>query len=206
MEQAPLSPRYDVVFKSIFGEKHIPVLSDFLQSVLDLPVDEYEDIRLMDPHLLRKHKKGKLGILDLRITTKSGSAIDVELQVSPQTSIWKRMLYYNARLLTDQIISGEDYDKLNRAVSILISYPILVENSEEFHNCFRLYDKRTKVSYPDTLEIHVLEVQKALTAENSPLANWTGFALLSYFVVVLHIFSVFSVCFACLRKTRHKCC
>jgi predicted transposase/invertase (TIGR01784 family) len=87
MELKPLSPRYDVVFKNIFGEKHIPVLADFLMAVLDLPADEYKDIRVVDPHLLRKHKGGELGILDLRVTTKSGKFLNVELQVSPQPSI-----------------------------------------------------------------------------------------------------------------------
>jgi len=41
MELTPLSPKYDVVFKNIFG--NIRVLSDFLQAVLDLPEDEYQD-------------------------------------------------------------------------------------------------------------------------------------------------------------------
>jgi predicted transposase/invertase (TIGR01784 family) len=174
MDQKPLSPRYDVVFKNIFGER-ISILADFLKAVLDLPEDEYQDIRVLDPHLLRKHKAGKLGILDLRITTKNGSHIDVELQVSPQPAIWKRMLYYNARLLTDQILSGDDYGKINRAVSILISYPVLIEENPAYHNRFRLYDEKTRASYPDSLEINVLEVQKAQNAEASPLANWLRF-------------------------------
>jgi predicted transposase/invertase (TIGR01784 family) len=175
MELQPLSPRYDIVFKNIFGEKHIPVLVDFLEAVLDLPAEDYQDIRVMDPHLLRKHKRGKLGILDLRITTNSGAVLDVELQVSPQPSIWKRMLYYNARLLTDQIVSGDEYDAINRAISILISYPVLLEETGEFHNRFRLYDERTNIQYPDSLEIHVLEVQKSRNADDSPLANWLRF-------------------------------
>ena len=175
MELKPLSPRYDVVFKNIFGKKHISVLADFLMAVLDLPADEYHDISVIDPHLLRKHKRDKLGILDLRVTTKSGNYLNVEMQVSPQPSIWKRILYYNARLLTDQIGSGDEYDKINRAISILISYPVLIEETREFHSRFRLYDERTKTSYPDSLEIHVLEVQKAQNAEDSPLANWLRF-------------------------------
>ena len=175
MEFSPLSPRYDVVFKKIFGVEHISVLADFLKSVLDLPEDEFKDIILEDPHLLRRHKSDKLGILDLRVTTKSGKLLNVELQVSPQPSIWKRILYYNARLTTDQLVSGDDYSKINRAISILISYPVLIEETGEFHNRFHLYDERTKVRYPDSLEIHVLEVQKARNAEDSPLANWLRF-------------------------------
>ncbi|MDR1489493.1 MAG: Rpn family recombination-promoting nuclease/putative transposase [Desulfovibrio sp.] len=175
MELKPLSPRYDVVFKKVFGEKNIAVLADFLKAVLDLPADEYQEIRVIDPHLLRRHKNGKLGILDLRIVTKNGNSVAVELQVAPQPSIWKRMEYYNARLLTDQADSGDDYAKINRAISILISYPILIKENKEFHHNFVKHDKKTNVTYPDSSEIHVLEVQKAKDAEDSPLVNWLRF-------------------------------
>jgi predicted transposase/invertase (TIGR01784 family) len=124
---------------------------------------------------LRRHKDGKLGILDLRIVTKSGNSVAVELQVAPQPSIWKRMEYYNARLLTDQVDSGDDYDKINRAISILISYPILIKGNKEFHHNFVKHDRRTNITYPDSSEIHVLEVQKAKDAEESPLVNWLRF-------------------------------
>ena len=176
METKPLSPRYDVVFKAIFGEPaRVPILADFLKAVLDLPESEYRDIRVMDPHLLRKRAEGKLGILDLRVTTTRGKHIDVELQVAPQPSIWKRMLYYNARLLTDQIVSGDDYDAVNRAVSVLISYPVLLENDAAYHHRFRMHDAQNGIDYPDSLEIHILEVRKAHGAKASPLANWLRF-------------------------------
>jgi predicted transposase/invertase (TIGR01784 family) len=153
----------------------LKLLLIFLKAVLDLPAEEYQDIRITDPHLLRKHKDGKLGILDLRIVTKSGNSIAVELQVSPQPSIWKRLEYYNARLLTDQIGSGNNYEQINRAVSILISYPVLLENTRELHTRFRWFDERINISYPDSSEIHILEVQKAKNAGDSPLANWLRF-------------------------------
>jgi predicted transposase/invertase (TIGR01784 family) len=107
--------------------------------------------------------------------TKTGNSVAVELQVAPQPSIWKRMEYYNARLLTDQVDSGDDYDKINRAISILISYPILVKEIKEFHHNFIRHDRRTNITYPDSSEIHILEVQKAKNADASPLANWLRF-------------------------------
>jgi hypothetical protein len=42
------------------------------------------------------------------------------------------MEYYNARLLTDHADSGDDHDKINRAISILIAYPILVKETDFF--------------------------------------------------------------------------
>jgi hypothetical protein len=44
------APTNDFVFKKIFGdERNIDILADFLQAVLDLPPDEYEHIKLVDP-------------------------------------------------------------------------------------------------------------------------------------------------------------
>jgi predicted transposase/invertase (TIGR01784 family) len=47
--------------------------------------------------------------------------------------------------------------------------------NREFHHNFVKYDKRTNITYPDSSEIHVLEVQKAKGAEESPLVNWLRF-------------------------------
>jgi predicted transposase/invertase (TIGR01784 family) len=72
---------------------------------------------------------------------------------------------------------GEDYEKINRAVSILISYHTLLEERKEFHHRFRLYDDRTQIYYPDSPEINILEVKKARGAQDSPspLTNWLRF-------------------------------
>ena len=148
MELTLIAPHYDVTFKKIFCAQHIDILSDFLSSTLDLPAGEYQDIHVVDPHLLRRHKRDKLGIVDLRITTKSGNSIAVEIQVAPQPSIWQRMEYYNAKLLIDQMDAGSDFDTINRAISILIYYPVLIKESVEFHNKFVRYDTRTNIRYP----------------------------------------------------------
>jgi predicted transposase/invertase (TIGR01784 family) len=175
MELTLIEPHYDVVFKKIFGVQTIGIIADFLGSTLDLPTSEYQDIRVVDPHLLRRHKNDKLGIVDLRITTKSGNFVAVELQVAAHPAIWQRMEYYNSKLLIDQMDAGNDFDQINRAISILIYYPILIKESKEFHNKFVRYDARTNISYPYSSEIHVLEVKKVKDADDSPLANWLRF-------------------------------
>jgi len=35
-----------------------------LQSVLDLPIDKYDELEIVDPHLRKERKDGKLSILD----------------------------------------------------------------------------------------------------------------------------------------------
>jgi predicted transposase/invertase (TIGR01784 family) len=154
MDEKPLLPRYDVVFKNIFAQEgNISILADFLKASLDLPEDEYKDIHEVDPHLLRRHRKDKLGIVDLRITTRSGKSISVELQFSSQPAILQRVLYYTANMLVDRMHSGKGYTYITRAICILISYSVLFPESKEFHNRFRLYDESTKVCYPEFLEV-----------------------------------------------------
>jgi hypothetical protein len=78
-----LPPKSDVVFKLLFGdERNIDLLADFLKSVLKLQDDEFSAITIIDPHLLRKHPDKKLGIIDLKVKTKSEKIVHVEIQLS----------------------------------------------------------------------------------------------------------------------------
>ena len=82
MRQILLSPKSDFIFKLIFGdENNSDILADFLMAVLDLPESEYDRITLVDPHLKQMFPGDKLGILDVKLHTKTGKVIDIEIQV-----------------------------------------------------------------------------------------------------------------------------
>ena len=54
MKRDFLPAKSDVVFKLLFGdERNADLLTDLLKAVLDLPADEYDEIIIADPHLLR---------------------------------------------------------------------------------------------------------------------------------------------------------
>lgn len=155
MNKTPLSPTNDFVFKKVFG-KNMAVLADFLKSVLDLPAEEYQGLSVVDPHLDRDGAEDKFGVLDIKIMTSNRKTIDVEVQVRRQPSIWKRMQYYTAKMLVEQVQSGNKYERLTRAISILIADFVLVEDNASYHNCFRLYDEKTRARYPDSIEVNIL--------------------------------------------------
>ena len=68
-----LPARSDVIFKLLFGnEANKDILTDFLKAVLQIPEEEFTKITIVDPHLLRRYKGDKLGILDVKIETKAG--------------------------------------------------------------------------------------------------------------------------------------
>jgi len=174
MELKPLSPTNDFVFKKVFGE-NLTVLEDFLKAVLDLPAKEYKGLTVVDPNLDREFVEDKLGVLDVKVNTSTGKVIDVEVQVKPQRSIWKRMLFYTAKMVVEQVKSGYQYDQMNRAISILIADFEMVKENSAYHNRFRLFDENTRARFPDSIEINVLELPKIHEADGTHLGNWLRF-------------------------------
>jgi predicted transposase/invertase (TIGR01784 family) len=170
----PLSAMNDFVFGKIFGENRT-VLEDFLKSVLDLPAEEYEDLKVVDPNLDRDFLEDKLGILDVKINTQSGKVFDIEVQVKRQPFIWERMLFYTSKMVTGQVKSGYQYGKINRVISILIADFVIINENKFYHNRFRLYDENTKARFPDSIEINVLELPKKHENDKTPLGNWMRF-------------------------------
>ncbi|GHU20882.1 hypothetical protein FACS189475_10080 [Betaproteobacteria bacterium] len=131
MNQKLLLPTNDFVFKKIFGE-NTEVLSDFLQAVLDLPAEEYQGLTVVDPNLEREYIEDKLGVLDVKVHTKSGKVIDVEVQVKSQRSIWKRMAFYTAKMVVEQVKSGDKYQQINRVISILIADFLMIKENDAY--------------------------------------------------------------------------
>jgi predicted transposase/invertase (TIGR01784 family) len=85
------------------------------------------------------------------------------------------MLFYTSKMVVEQVKSGADYARINRAISVLIADFAIVRENSACHNRFRLYDDNTKARYPDSIEINVLELPKLREADTTPLGNWLRF-------------------------------
>jgi predicted transposase/invertase (TIGR01784 family) len=176
MTQNILPPKNDVVFKLLFGDqRNDDLLIDFLKAVLNLPEDDYSEISIVDPHLIRKHPDKKLGILDLKIKTKSGKIVHVEIQLLDLPQIRERIVFYDAGLITDQIDAGEDYGSIKRVITILITDYVLISESPRYHNRFTLYDPEAAIEFTDLLEIHTLELPKLPETADNYLWHWLRF-------------------------------
>jgi predicted transposase/invertase (TIGR01784 family) len=164
----------DFVFKLVFGDKRrVELLTAFLQAVLDLPVEEYEKVTIVDPNVKKEYSKDKAGILDVKIHTKSGNVIDVEIQVEPNAPLEKRILFYQAKMLAEQISEGDGYDVIKPVISIVITDFPLIEGSKAYHHRFRFYDAKNKVELTNVLEINTLELAKLpKTSDETDLFDW----------------------------------
>jgi predicted transposase/invertase (TIGR01784 family) len=130
---------------------------------------------VLDPTLSPENIEDKRCVLDIKLHTKSGKVIDIEIQARYQNFIWKRIQYYAAKLLVDQAKSGDKYDQLPQVISILIADFEMVQESESYHHRFRFYDEKKKVRFPDSIEINTLEIQKVDELDGSPLSAWMRF-------------------------------
>ena len=181
-KQPLLSLTNDFVFKLVLGDpNNSDILADFLSGVIKLSPEDFEDICLVDPHLRREDEHDKLSILDVKVKTKTGKTIDIEIQVCNQTWLRERLVYYLSKMITGQVSSGESYHKIKKAVIIIITDFSFIKDSPRCHNRYQLRDETGTSLLSDVMEINTLELPKARKAgggmgggidPNSKLAEW----------------------------------
>jgi predicted transposase/invertase (TIGR01784 family) len=175
-----LSPKNDFVFKLIFGDpKNSDILIDFLSGVLELPQDEFDQVYLVDPHLRKEDENDKLSVLDVKVKTKTGAVIDIEIQVNVHKWLRERIIYYLSKMVTEQIGEGESYEKIKKTVIILVLDFIFIKDSPYCHNRYQLRTGDGRSVFSDTVEIDTLELPKARQNDggkvDTKLADWLRF-------------------------------
>jgi len=152
-----LDLRNDFVFKSFFGvERNSYLLLKFLNSILDIPISTIE---FVDPHLESTHAEDKGSVMDVRVRTSEGEQINIEMQLGNHRAFPERMLIYWAKMYGSQHKRGKRYRELRKAVQIIITDFVLLEE-ENYHNLFQVANQKTNSLLSNHLEIHVLELPK----------------------------------------------
>ncbi|MDR3314330.1 MAG: Rpn family recombination-promoting nuclease/putative transposase [Oscillospiraceae bacterium] len=171
-----LSPKMDVIFKLLFGDaRNADILGDFLQAVLDLDAAEFAELTIVDPHLKQEFPQDKLGILDVKLKTKSGHTIDIEIQVLSMPEMRQRLVYYLSNMITEQLREGDSYLELKRSICIaIVDFPLITE-SGSCHTVFRLLEQQEHFPFTNLLEINVLDLTKVPTEEPGKLMDWLRF-------------------------------
>lgn len=168
----------DLVFKSIFGDvRHVNVLRGFLLQVLDLPESEYDKIEVVNPFEYPDIIDGKLGILDVKLHTKSSHVLDIEMQVGNMSDMRNRAVYYTSKMVAEQLIKGDEYRNLRRSISIVIAAQgKIVTDNERYINQYRFRTKTGDSEISDRAEINILELDKLpYQSDNTELWDWCRF-------------------------------
>ena len=172
-----LSPKSDYIFKLIFGDmRNIDILTEFLKSVLKIPHDDYDRLTVVDPFLKREDIDDKMGILDVKLHTKSGRVLDVEIQILEIPQMLERVIFYASKMITEQIRKSDDFDVIKPVISIIIMDFNLIKDSDCYHNSYRLYDAKTQSLFTDLIEINILELRKVPSeTDDTNLFDWVSF-------------------------------
>ena len=172
-----LLPKRNIIFKLLFGEvKNLRLLKAFLLCVLDLPAEKYADIQFINPELLPIDPGGKVGIVDILITTTDGEMIHVEMQVKNTGNMRERGPVYHSRIFGNQLKRGQDYEEVKQVISILITDYNLIPESPDFIHEFTYGDQKRNVELTDKSKIVSLELPKTdKLSHNDKLTMWLKF-------------------------------
>jgi len=170
-----LDLRNDYVFKSFFGDKrNTNLLLTFLNSILKMDI---HSIELTDPHIESNHPDDKKSIMDIRVETKQGEQINIEMQMEGHRAFTERMYMYMAKMYVSQDKVAKNYIEYKRAVQIIITNFNLLKE-DEFHNVYKITNQQSGSIFTSHFETHVLELPKLKTknimktTELEKLATW----------------------------------
>ena len=174
-----LSPKVDFVFKRIFGnENHPKILISFLNAVMK-PKDLIKSVEIRNSDIEKEHIEDKYSRLDIKAITNEGEHINIEIQVKNEHNMIKRSLYYWSKMFENQIVEGDNYNKLAKTVCInILDFKYL--KNEQFHNSYRLKEINTNEELTDAMELHFIEIPKLKKLDNTQeisdmLEAWVAF-------------------------------
>lgn len=174
-----LNPKLDYVFKRIFGSNGSEeITKDFLRAVTKENITEIE--LDCNPITEKDLYDDKLGILDIKAKLNNNINCNIELQLVDKKNIEKRLLFYWSKMYTSSIKKGEDFEKLQKGIVVLISdYNLdnLKENGN-FMTKWQIREEKTpQLILTDVLEIYIIELRKVSKDENenNTLKAWLEF-------------------------------
>jgi len=174
-----LKPKYDVVFRALFGENNIELAEVFISDMLGQRV---KIKNILDRHLNIKVAEQKLGIMDYRVVLEDGTVCNIEIQLQEHDYEIERFLYYLADTYSRQLSNGEDYIEISKTISIVIlDHEIKqLEGLEELNIKWQMRDDKTgKRLLTDKFEMCIIELPKAKrlysNTKSDKICSWMMF-------------------------------
>ncbi|MCL1949825.1 MAG: Rpn family recombination-promoting nuclease/putative transposase [Turicibacter sp.] len=162
----------DIVFKTFFAsEGGAELLRHFLCAALKIPLEKLKGILIKNPEIKRDSIEQRNIILDLLLELADGQKIHVEVQVGKHAFFKHRIIYQHARLATDQLESGDDFELQKQISLVIMDFVLFKENPEVFHNQF-LWRNEQGMAFTDITEIHTVELPKVPQLADTDELNW----------------------------------
>ncbi|MDO7020768.1 Rpn family recombination-promoting nuclease/putative transposase [Brachyspira innocens] len=143
------------------------ILLDFINStMLDANMKTFRSVEILTPFNYKENYQNKETIapkvgrrLDVKCITQNGTVVIIEIQLQGNSRFPERILYYWASNYSKLLKQGEKYDALTPVVSInLLNFNL--DDSNNVHSCYMIYDTNSKRLLTDHLQIHIIELKK----------------------------------------------
>ena len=154
----------DYIFHRVFGQKgNEKITAGLISAIIN---QEIRTIKINDNPITEKDMKDdKVGILDLKAKLNNEMICNIEMQVVQQKDIDKRLLFYWAKMYTQEIKESQKYKALPKTIVILIANFRLnkIKEIPMFHTKWQIREEKySKKILTDTLEFHILELPKLI--------------------------------------------
>ena len=173
-------PKMDIVFESLFKPGNEEITKALISNIICKKIQKIDLEK--NKRLLREYTKDKLGILDLIATLDDGVICHIEVQLSNNKDIEERLLFYNSKIYSQQMLIGEKYKDLKKTISIaILDYNLeKLKNIEEVHTKWTIMEEKyRKTKLTDKMEIHIIELPKIrkvkTQTEKNTLIEWMKF-------------------------------
>ena len=170
-----LNPLVDFAFKKLFGvEENKDLLIDLINAVVS-EKDQIVDLEIKNPYNPKTFRDDKLSILDIKAKGTNNKWYNIEMQIMDQQYYDVRSLYYWSKVYNAQLVSGINYDNLQKTITInFLNFNCLDE--EAYHNVYKLKNIKTNNEYSaDHLELHFIELKKYHETFGNMLDKWASF-------------------------------
>ena len=162
-----ISLKFDYAFRTVFSREG--VRKQFISDVTGIPLESIRSARLDNPFLWKRRRRQKQGILDVAVRLHDGTRIDIEMQVRFQRYWTKRNLFYLAKMYTEDLWIGDEYECLKKCITISILGFSLAQDTG-CHSVYTLRDKRGR-EFSDLFEVHIIELKKPF-ADAGAVGEW----------------------------------
>lgn len=162
-----ISLKFDYAFRTVFSRER--VRKQFISDVTGIPLESIRSARLDNPFLWKRRRRQKQGILDVTVRLHDGTRIDIEMQMRFQKHWTKRNLFYLAKMYTEDLWIGDEYECLKKCITISILGFSLTQDTG-CHSVYTLRDKKGH-EFSDLFEVHIIELKKPF-ADAGNVGEW----------------------------------
>ena len=161
MSRSNINVLNDYFVRYLFSDKGSEaILLDFINSImLDSNMKTFKAVEILNPFNYKENYNDKETIVDVKCITQNGSVVIIEIQLQGNSRFPELILYYWASNYSKLLKQGEKYDSLTPVISInLLNFNL--DDEDNIHSCYMIYDTNNKKLLTDHLQIHIVELKK----------------------------------------------